>query len=794
MDRRISPQDRRPFPRTKQEWRERVNDAMRFGERVAPPLPGGAELVHRVGLLGVVALCTALFVAIALSPGVAVVGRTVGSLSDRFGGPIGDVEVPAIAQRSVVLDREGREIEVLRGEYCRDSKTGEPVPESHARAECASFENRIYASLTTIPKHTQQAILAIEDAKFYNHHGVDLQGLMRAVLLNFRAGGVRQGGSTITQQLVKNTLVGNERTVDRKIREARMAVRLEKTTSKEKILELYLNEAYFGNGVYGIGTAAEFYFGKPIERLALKESAMLAGIVKAPQNYEPLRNGKASKARRNLVLQRMADLGFITQAMADKMKRRALGATEHKLKTSTTPYLVSYVRQQLLKDRRLGATEADRERTLLQAGLKIETTLDLDMQKAAVDAARAVLNLKSDPSAALVGIDAETGAVRALVSHTYSSKKSFNLATQGRRQPGSTFKPFTMLAALDAGFAPSLTFDTPSPLETGVKLANGKEWKPENYSGKGEGHMDMRRATERSVNSYYVQLILKVGAQKVADIAAKMGIRSTLNPIASLSLGTEVVSPFELASAYQTLANNGVHCEPYSIARVTDAAGKVLLENEPSCERAIDAKLAAQGSDILRGIPERGTGRANGRIGRPSAAKTGTTDDYTDAWYVGYTPQFACVVWLGYPESTERPLKNIHGLPKVFGGSLPAMIWSRFMKFAHRGTSVQSFPKAPSVASTTVPDVTGKPEADARKTLEDAGFTVESETISSYRAAGTVITTDPAPGTPVSPGTLITMQISDGKAPSPKPSSKPKPSPTPSVSSPSPSASPSNQD
>jgi len=755
MDRRPPAREyeppRPPFPKTWKQWRARLLDATRFGERISPPLAMGGDLIHRTVLLAVIALVTGAFIAMLTLPGVAVIGHTVGGLADRFSAPIESVELPQIAQRSVVLAKDGSTIATLAGP-----------------------ENRFDVPLKRVPIVAQNAVIAIEDSKFYEHHGVDPAGLVRALLFNLRSGGTYQGGSTITQQLIKNTLVGNERTLDRKIKEARLAVRLEKTMSKHQILEAYLNQSYFGNGAYGIGAAAEYYFGIDVSKLNLAQAAMLAGVIKAPEDFEPIHHAKDARARRNVVLQRMLVLKYITKDQQKKASRAGLGASKHPLPKATAPYFVEYIKQQILNDDRFGKTPADRARVLFQAGLRIQTTLDPSLQDEAAKASKEVLDRASDPSSALVSIKPDSGEVRAMVGGSDFNKSKFNLAVQGKRQPGSTFKPMTLVTALDEGVPPGLTFDTPSPLE--IKDQAGKTYDVSNYDHTGHGLLDMRHATYLSVNTYYVQLIKRVGADKVVAMAHKLGITSDIQPYISLALGTEEVSPFELTSAYATIANNGIYCKPFAITQVTDGSGKVLMHNNPTCERRISTTVAAAATAILRGVAEQGTGKANGNIGRPVAEKTGTTDNYTDAWFAGYTPQFATVVWLGYKDSNRHSLYNIHGLPKVFGGSLPAMIWAKYMRFAHRNLPVKQFPVAPPVKRTVVPDVTGKNVEDAEKILQDAGLNWKIEIVESRRPDGTVLTQDPAAKKEVEAGTLVQLRVSG--TPPPKPS--PTPSPTPS--------------
>jgi penicillin-binding protein 1A len=552
--------------------------------------------------------------------------------------------------------------------------------------------------------------------------------------------------------------------------------------SKHQILQAYLNETYFGNGVYGIQAAAEYYFGRDVSKLTLSQSATLAGVIRSPQTSEPIQHAKAARARRDLVLQRMKELSYITDDQRKKASRGPIVATAHPLPPSTAPYFVEYIKQQIIDDPRIGPTAAARERALYYGGLRIQTTLDSALQTEAGKASADVLNRAGDPSSALVSIDPTTGAVRAMVGGKDFDKSKFNLAVQGKRQPGSTFKPMTMVAALNAGISPGLQLDTPSPLQ--VTDPSGKTIPVSNYDHVGHGVIDMRRATALSINTYFVQLIQRVGPANVVAMAHKLGITSDLQPYISLALGTEEVSPFELTSAYATIADQGVYCKPFAITQVVDASGKVIAHNDPACRRAIPASVAAEATSLLVGVAQFGTGRTNGQIGRPVGEKTGTTDNYTDAWFAGFTPQYATVVWLGYKDSNTHPLYNIHGYAKVFGGSLPAMIWAKFMRFAHRDLPVAGFPSPPPAKSIPVPDVVGQDVADAQKTLEAAGFSVKITLVKSSKPQGTVLTESPKAGTTAESGTMITLTASGTPAPSPQPS--PSGTAPPSAESPSP--------
>ncbi len=582
---------------------------------------------------------------------------------------------PALDVRSKVYAKDGTLVAVLHGQENR-----EPVP------------------LARVPVHVRRAVIAIEDDGFYGHDGVDVVALGRAMIVNSARGEIEQGGGTITMQLARNSyLQERSKTFSRKMQEIAVARSLEKRLTKNQILEEYLNTVYFGWGAYGVEAAAEAYFGKTVERLTLSEGAFLAGLIKSPARLDPRTHMDAATRRKARVLTKMRDLGLITSeqradATREAVRLRPLRRSNGiQMKADAGATFVEYVKQRLLENPALGATREERTRTLFEGGLQIHTTLDLEAERAAERAVRDVLDREGDPSAALASVEPATGAIRAMTGGT--DARGFNLAAQGRRQPGSAFKPFALVAALEERISVYETYDGSSPRR--IDLPGGGTWLVHNYEDSSSGTMTLLQATEQSVNAVYAQLVADIGPGKVVSAAHRMGITSPLDPYPSIALGalTYGVSPLEMASAYATLANGGRAMQPYAIHQVLDAKRKVVFAHAPTGKQVLDAKVAANASAVLQSVVQRGTGRRAQGLGRPAAAKTGTTDDYRDSWFVGFTPQLSTAVWLGYPK-TSKPMYNIHGLPRVFGGSLPAEIWTRFMRAAHEGMPVAAFPHA----------------------------------------------------------------------------------------------------
>lgn len=555
-----------------------------------------------------------------------------------------------------------------------------------------SVENRLPVPLSKMPKDLQNAFIATEDARFYQHIGVDPRAILRAVFSNVLDRGVSEGASTITQQLARNALLSQEQTLKRKIQEAVLAIKIERQYSKAEILELYLNQIYFGQGAYGVQAAAWVYFGKNVENLNLAECAILAGIPKSPNYYNPLNNLKAAKERQSVVLDQMVKYDYISQDTANKAK-----STELKVATRSpgagggdAPYFVDYVTQQLIDKYGADAVYKD--------GLKVYTTLDIDMQRAAEKAITRLPTYRTDakgvkqPQGALVAIDPHNGHIKAMVGGRGNDQ--FNRAVLAERQPGSAFKPFVYLAAIESGLTPATVLED--------KLTTfGGGYAPTNYDHKYRGKVTLRTALENSLNVIAVKLAQQVGPEKPLYYAQQMGISTlvTRGPINDMNLAmalgglTRGVTPLELASAYGVLANSGVRVEPAAILKVVDRNGKVLEQHQPREKAVVNERSVYVLVDMMRGVIARGTG-AGANIGRPAAGKTGTTSDHLDAWFVGFTPDLVAAVWMG----CDTP-EYLNG---VTGGDLPATIWHDFMTAALAKTPVSEFRRPAGIVSATV--------------------------------------------------------------------------------------------
>ena len=606
-------------------------------------------------------------------------------------------EDPPELQSAVMVAEDGRELAVL-------SQEGQ----------------RFIVPLAEVNPVVVDALLSAEDRRFYDHSGVDPVGITRAFVSNLRSSGT-QGGSTLTQQLVKNEYLTTERSMVRKVREAVLSVKLERSADKDEILERYLNTVYFGRGAYGIEAAARAYFDASAADLDLGQAALLVGLLRSPESADPVEDLEEATARRASVLADMVDNEAITQAEADAVEAQPIDANDRTVPTPPTgglaPHFVEWVRQQTV--------EAVGEDALYGRGLRVVTTLDLDAQAAAEVAVAELLTDPAGPQAALVAID-EDGAIRAHVGGRDYDELKVDLARGvdgggSGRQPGSTFKPFVLQATLEQGVTLADRFAGPPQIEVDV---DGTPFPVENYGGSGFGELTVADATKSSVNTVYAQLLAEVGPAAVADAAAQAGIDAELDLVPSIALGAEEVSPLDLASAYSTFANDGTRVEPYAITRIEDGDGNVLWEPDrpDPDDGAIDRDVARGVTHALRGVIESGTGTA-ANIGRPAAGKTGTTQDNVDAWFAGYVPGYTAVVWMGHPQPTE--------MDGVTGGGLPAEIWQRFMAAVMEGRDLEDFPDPPDELLQPSPDATSSTSSSSSTSSTETDGDTDGSTTSS---------------------------------------------------------------
>ncbi|MDJ0537037.1 MAG: penicillin-binding protein 1A [Xenococcaceae cyanobacterium MO_207.B15] len=543
--------------------------------------------------------------------------------------------------------------------------------------------NRELVRLEQISPELKRAVIAIEDSSFYEHQGINPYSIGRAIRANYEQGAVREGASTLTMQLVKNLFLTRERTVTRKLAEAILAVRVEQVFSKEEILEMYLNNIYWGHNNYGVQTAAETYFNKDASELNLAEAAMMAGLIQAPEQYSPFLNYPATKRRQALVLNRMAAIGWITAEEAEAAKKAPLLVGQPTAwRASKLPFITEAVVTEL--EERFG-----RDR-VLQGGMRVQTTVDLEFQKMAEESVREShrllksWGLKAD-QIALAAVDPRTHFVKALVGGISHDKSQFNRAIQSRRQPGSAFKPFAYYVAFESGkYTPFSTIDD-SPVR--YRVPSGY-YSPQNYGGKKDfkGEISLRTALIQSRNIPAVKIGKSVGLDRIIEICKALSIKSPLQPVISLPLGSIGVTPLEMAGAYATFASNGWHSEPTIILQIADSRGNILLENQPNPQQILDPWATANLTTVLKGVIEEGTGR-NAAIGRPAAGKTGTTSSERDVWFVGYVPQLATAVWIGNDD--YRSLGE-----GVTGGTHAAPVWRSFMSKALKDEPVRYFPAA----------------------------------------------------------------------------------------------------
>ena len=765
-----------------------------------------------------------------------------------------DINIPEQAESSIVLASDGTLITTL------------VAPENRTSAR----------RLEEIPEIARNAVIAIEDERFYKHDGFDLKGILRAARSNLEAGGISQGGSTITQQYVKLAIIENvEQTASRKLEELWYATRLEDEYGKDFILLQYLNTVYFGHGAYGIKAAAQTYFNKDISEISINEAALLAGLLKAPSRYDPFRNYSQSLRRSHLVLDRMVANGFITQEQRDEATESPPKLEEYKPRLETeypAGHFVEEVRKWFLENPAFGANRSIREMLLYEGGVRIETTIDLDLQAAAEKSVEMHLPSNQNlPDASVVVIDPQTGQIMAMVGgrdfFADEDDAKVNLAMGNGRQAGSSFKPIGLAAALESGWEITAAYPAPNVLEffiPGADDDNRVWWVSGGLNGhdadepkfeKGlmalfqflvrEGHIeipedhtetieyrddpeddpefvdvrlnewtnnrkweysmnslfdyrikmledvpgwswepieetelipmeqppmvDLTRATRSSYNTVFAQLSMQMGAERVVNLARRLGVKSPVQPVNSNVLGTSNVTLLDMASAYSTFANRGVYTPPSMVTRVTRMDGTPLWKWSRELERALDSKLVDQLTWVLEGTITEGTGH-RAKIGRPAAGKTGTTQNYADALFVGYTPQLATAVWVGYPKG-QIPMVPPLTERKVYGGTFPALIWKDVMTAAHADLPVKDFATPPASSTTTLPDRGDlvMPELIGL-TLENAELNLENDRLGNQTLTvievtdadsepGLILGQSPEAGTPLLNSSKILVEV-----------------------------------
>ena len=796
-----------------------------------PGIRGTSAGVARFGLAVAVSAVAGVLVAGLVMPLVAGAGVLAKTASQDFENLPSVLVQPLLPQQTKIVTADGKLLATIYS------------------------QNRQYVPISQISQLLQKAVVSIEDSRFYEHNGVDLRGLARALVSNAQGGAV-QGGSTLTQQYVKNVLVltattdqeraeATARTPARKLREMRLALGLEKVWSKQQILEGYLNIAYFGDGAYGAQAASLRYFGIPASQLSLAQAATLAGVVQSPVSYDPITNPTLSEKRRNVVLERMNQLGVISD---DEYVKAAAIPIKSTLKPKAPPsgcsssiaaYFCNYVLKVIKSDPFFGKTATDRANFLNQ-GYTIRTTLDSTAQAYAQSTLDKKVPITDKHGAAISVLQPGTGNILVMAQNRIwgigkgVQYTTYNYNVDRRTQPdasgnqtsyngvgfqtGSTFKPFVLAAALEQKIPVNTTFHAPNKIIPSSKLLPGgvgftdcqghdvSATTPIFNDEGGSGTYDLRTGTWQSVNTFFVWLESRTGLCKPAQIAQSMGVvradGGKFSIVPSMTLGANPVAPIHMAEAYATFAAHGLHCTPRAILSITNSAGKAVPVPKPSCKQVIDAKIADGVTAILKGVIDFGTGKAEA-FGRPAAGKTGTTDGHVNVWFCGFTPQLAAAVWVGDPTGAGVGKKwemfsvtiGGHHYSPAFGFNLPGPMWRSVMDYMSRDMPVVQFAKVdPSVIrgfTVKVPDVTGLTAQKALQVLSQAGFTpvLAPKPVDSLLPAGIVVKTSPKGGSYAGTGATITVYVSSGTPPPPPPpttSPSGSPSPTGSPSPPSP--------
>jgi penicillin-binding protein 1A len=663
-----------------------------------------------------------------------------------------DVAFRDLEERSVVYDRDGEVLAVLHDEH-----------------------HRRHIPLEEIPEHVIHAVLAAEDRRFYEHGGYDPASIGRAFVANVRAQGVEQGGSTITQQLAKQNFVGTERTLQRKIEELAYAIALEREFSKDELIERYLNEVYFGNGAYGIAVAAQEYFRVDPAELAPQQAALLAALIRAPGALDPRDNPERAKERRDWVLAGMAEEGWLDPAEDRSLAQADLVVEPPLERTHQEPYVVEAVKRTFLDDPTFGADRQERIDRLFTGGLHIHTTIDRDLQAIAAEVVEHHIADLDGPTGALAAVHPPTGEVLALYGGADFEEQQFDLATQGRRQPGSAFKPFVLAAALEGGVPLGLEVEGNSGATFDARGWTAEDGGVRNFGDASYGRIALREALVRSVNTAFAQLIMVTGVEPVIGMADKLGIDVEQafgehdGPAIALGGVGSGATPLEMASAYGVFANAGQRAEPHLIDRVVDRAGNEVYVSKPDPQQVVDPEVNAAMVDIMRDVVSHGTGTRAQLPGWDVAGKTGTSQQAYDAWFAGITAPLATAVWIGHAEGQVA-------MPGMTGGGVPAQIWHDFMSQALDGRDPEPFPDADvdfsaleRGADVDVPDVRGMSEGEAEQELTEAWLVPVVRQVAHAAPAGQVVWQSPGPGNRVPAGSSVVIGVSTGRPPEPEP-------------------------
>ena len=667
-------------------------------------------------------------------------------------------------------------------------------------------------SIEQIPKIVQWAVVSAEDGDFYNHEGIDFSSILSAALDNARTGGTR-GGSTITQQIIKKNVLTDEITIDRKICEAVIAAELERTFTKDEILEFYLNSQFFGENAYGVAAAAQEYFGKDLSTVTIAEAASIAVPIRNPTVYDIRDNTDTVLDRRNSVIKQMEKNGFITEEESIEAQAEPLAPIEHQEFETVDPRIIIETRERILNDPTdpygLGSTFTQRKEALYGCpasdtecegggGLTITVTVNYEQQQEANRMLRSWFQDPTGPTGAIAMIENETGAIRVISSGLdfgddfEAGERPYDLATKGRRQAGSAFKPIALVSALENGsqFGWPITLGTwwdytsPQKIDCGYPCSpQGNIWTVNNAGGGGQGVMTLEQATYTSKNTVYAQVSLAVGPENIVDTAHKMGIESPLSPVLSISLGTQAVTPLEMASAYTTIANYGEKIDSYLIESIVDSAGNVLFEHEVQGTRVLDEALSAAVVQTLRKVPRGGGTAPAANIGRDQFGKTGTAQNFRDVWFVGAIPQYTTAVWVGHADAQVEMVNftvynertgNTQSIRRAYGGSVAGPVYNDFMTWLIETESLpeETFPEGPEGTSaffrtpkTEVPDVSGKSEKDAKDLIYKAGLRANIVRVASLEPESTFLGQSPRGGAEVTQGGVVTVRYSSGIPP-----------------------------